>query len=423
MSTAIKIENLWKQYRLGVIGHQYLVKDVQSWWARVRGEEDPNTPLDKENSGNGVNPSIWALREISLEVEEGEVLGIIGQNGAGKSTLLKILTRVTAPTKGSVKMRGRVTSLLEVGTGFHPELTGRENVFLNGTILGMSLNEVKRKFDQILDFSGVEKFIDTPVKRYSSGMYVRLAFAIAAHLDSEILILDEVLAVGDAEFQNKCMGKMDQVANQGRTVLFVSHGMSSIRRLCPTSMLLDHGKIIRKGSSDEIVSFYLGLEFENSCVEYSWDEVTAPKNDCARIRAIRVRAASGEIRSDFAIDEPVLFEVEYTILRNLHSFHIGISLYTADGTYLLHSSDEEGNLNEGQPRITGTYLSQCTVPPNLLNCGSYYVVVSGGIAQGRMVFQNLPRLSFNVLFTGDFSSRTVERKPGVIAPKLMWKIR
>jgi lipopolysaccharide transport system ATP-binding protein len=244
MSTVISIESLWKEYRLGVLGYGTLRKDVQSWWARLRGQEDPNLPVGRPGAdGNGRADRIWALREVSLDVNEGEVFGIIGKNGSGKSTLLKIISRVTAPTKGSVKIKGRVASLLEVGTGFHPELTGRENVFLNGAILGMTVREIKKKFDEIVEFSGVEKFIGTPVKRYSSGMYVRLAFAVAAHLDSEILMVDEVLAVGDSEFQEKCTRKMNEVTRTGRTILFVSHNMNAMQKLCGRILLLDKGRV------------------------------------------------------------------------------------------------------------------------------------------------------------------------------------
>lgn len=257
----IQTENLWKEYRLGVIGHGTLTHDLQSWWARIRGKEDPNArlaPMLKGQHKKIDGDRFWALQNINLDVKQGEVLGIIGKNGAGKSTLLKILSRVTAPTKGNIKVKGRIASLLEVGTGFHPELTGRENVFLNGAILGMSKQEVNRKFHEIVEFSGIEIFIDTPVKRYSSGMYVRLAFAVAAHLEPEILIIDEVLAVGDSEFQNKCLGKMNDVAHEGRTVLFVSHNLPMLGKLCPKSILLENGKIVATGNSEDVIEKYLG---------------------------------------------------------------------------------------------------------------------------------------------------------------------
>lgn len=256
-NSVISVENLSKQYDLGVIGTGTLSRDLNRWWARVRKQPDPYTRIGQKDTFERIGESILALDDVSFKVQQGEALGIIGRNGAGKSTLLKILSRVTAPTSGVVKVKGRIGSLLEVGTGFHPELTGRENVYLNGAILGMRKEEVSRKFDEIVDFAGVEKFIDTPVKRYSSGMYVRLAFAVAAHLDPDILIVDEVLAVGDAEFQKKCLGKMGDVAGEGRTVLFVSHNMGAIQNLCETSVLLSDGKIIYIGLSEVVIQQYL----------------------------------------------------------------------------------------------------------------------------------------------------------------------
>lgn len=257
--SVIEIEDLWKEYRLGVIGHGTLTHDLQSWWARVSNKEDPNKKISRIIAGQEKQiegESFWALRGINLAVKQGEVLGIIGKNGAGKSTLLKILSRVTAPTRGLIKVKGRIASLLEVGTGFHPELTGRENIFLNGGILGMSRREILVKLDEIVDFSGVSNFIDTPVKRYSSGMYVRLAFSVAAHLEPEILIIDEVLAVGDAEFQEKCLGKMEAVGKQGRTVLFVSHNLPMIEKLCPHSVLLQAGKVLASGETFSVLDKY-----------------------------------------------------------------------------------------------------------------------------------------------------------------------
>ena len=256
MSTVLQIANLSKQYRLGVIGHGTLYRDIQSRWCRFRGKEDPNLPLYVGTGSNGRPRNIWALKGVSLEAEQGKVLGIIGRNGAGKSTLLKIISRITAPTTGEVRIKGRIASLLEVGTGFHPELTGRENVLLNGAILGMTKAEVGRKFDEIADFSGIGKFIDTPVKRYSSGMSVRLAFAVGAHLEPEILLVDEVLAVGDAEFQKKCLGKMDEVTKQGRTVLFVSHNMDAVSTLCDRVIWIDDGEIFLDGPTQEVVPRY-----------------------------------------------------------------------------------------------------------------------------------------------------------------------
>ena len=256
MTTVISVEHLSKIYRLGQIGTGTFAHDLNVWWARMRGKPNPLLRIAERDDGNRDGEAIWALRDVSFSVQQGEVLGIIGRNGAGKSTLLKILSRVTAPTSGRIKVKGRIASLLEVGTGFHPELTGRENIHLNGAILGMNRNEIDRKFDEIVDFAEVEEFIDTPVKRYSSGMYVRLAFAVAAHLDPEILLVDEVLAVGDATFQRKCLGKIGDVAKGGRTVLFVSHNMASVESLCRKGLLLSKGRIIYSGHMEETIKNY-----------------------------------------------------------------------------------------------------------------------------------------------------------------------
>jgi lipopolysaccharide transport system ATP-binding protein len=256
---AIKVENLYKQYQLGQVSTGTVANDFNRWLHKIRGKEDPYEKITVSNSREekGSSKYVWALEDINFEVKQGQVLGIIGRNGAGKSTLLKILSKVTAPTKGQIKIKGRIASLLEVGTGFHPELTGRENIFLNGAILGMTKNEIKSKFDEIVAFSGVEKYIDTPVKRYSSGMYVRLAFAVAAHLEPEILVIDEVLAVGDAEFQKKCLGKMKDVSNQGRTVLFVSHNMGAIEDLCNVGLYIERGRVVSSGICKDVVTTYL----------------------------------------------------------------------------------------------------------------------------------------------------------------------
>lgn len=261
--TAIQIENLGKLYRLGQTGTGTLSHDLNRWWARVSGKEDPFSIIGETNSSatKGRSDYVWALKNINFEVKKGEALGIIGANGAGKSTLLKILSKITAPTKGLIKIRGRIASLLEVGTGFHPEMTGRENIFLNGALLGMTKKEINLKFDGIVDFAGVERFIDTPVKRYSSGMYVRLAFAIAAFLEPEILVVDEVLAVGDAEFQKKCLGRMQDLSrSEGRTVLFVSHDLNAVSQLCNTAILLQHGEMKGSGSPREIINSYLSVK-------------------------------------------------------------------------------------------------------------------------------------------------------------------
>ena len=276
--TVIKIDKLKKRYRLGAIGGGTLTADLQSWWARIRGKEDPNTKIGQEVYNK--NESFWALNGINLEVKKGEAVGIIGTNGAGKSTLLKILSRVTAPTEGEVFLKGRVASMLEVGTGFHPEMTGRENIYMNGAILGMSRKEVDAKIEDIIEFSECRKFIDTPVKRYSSGMYVKLAFSVAAHLDADIMIMDEVLAVGDMKFQKKCLGKMGDAANnEGKTVLYVSHNMNTIRQLCTRCIVLKHGQIIFDGDVEEAIKIYSEQDKNEVSTFYDFSDAKRPSLD------------------------------------------------------------------------------------------------------------------------------------------------
>lgn len=265
---AISVENISKQYRLGEVSTGTLSHDINRWWAKLRGKEDPFLKVGEANdrASKGTSDFVWSLKDVNFDVQQGEVLGIIGRNGAGKSTLLKILSKVTQPTTGNIKVKGRIASLLEVGTGFHPELTGRENIFLNGAILGMTKSEIKRKFDEIVDFSGVERYVDTPVKRYSSGMYVRLAFAVAAHLEPEILIVDEVLAVGDAEFQKKCLGKMKDVSGEGRTVLFVSHNLPSLKAICNRGVLLKNGRVEFAGDINNSIEVYNNAKLESGSI-------------------------------------------------------------------------------------------------------------------------------------------------------------
>ena len=309
--SVISIENVSKSYHLGQIGSGTLRDDLQSWWHRVRGRPDPNLRVDLEH--RAVEGRIlWALQDVSLSVGRGEVLGIIGRNGAGKSTLLKILSRVTAPTSGRIRVKGRVASLLEVGTGFHPELTGRENVFLNGAILGMTKAEVARKFDEIVAFSEIEPFIDTPVKRYSSGMYVRLAFAVAAHLEPEILVVDEVLAVGDAAFQKKCIGKIGAVANAGRTVLFVSHNMASIQSLCTHAVVLQHGRVVFQGTGSGGVDYYLGTMGEGSEARVlTKTHSNRLPNMAPVIETVSIANSKGKETTDFSIGELPVLTVKY----------------------------------------------------------------------------------------------------------------
>lgn len=326
-NTVIKVENLSKQYRLGMVSTGTLSHDLNRWWHSVRGKEDPYLKIGEENDRTSVGKSdyVWSLRDVNFEVKHGEVLGIIGRNGAGKSTLLKILSRTTAPTTGSVKIKGRVASLLEVGTGFHPELSGRENIFLNGAILGMSKTEIARKFDEIVDFAGVERYIDTPVKRYSSGMYVRLAFAVAAHLEPEILIVDEVLAVGDLEFQTKCLGKMKDVSEkQGRTVLFVSHNIGVINQLCQTVLVMQNGRLNFMGKSEEAVNHYLEKMEEHRTERIEAAEILADTNHFVNIYNADNNSKQ---RQEFSINDDINLMVSVNVPLWNPSLELAVSVY------------------------------------------------------------------------------------------------
>jgi lipopolysaccharide transport system ATP-binding protein len=319
--TVIKLENIGKQYRLGTVGSQTLRGDLQRWWYNMRGKEDPALKIGQTNQlnqkskiKNQKSDYVWALRDINLEVKQGEILGIIGKNGAGKSTLLKLLSRVTGPTTGQIKVKGRIASLLEVGTGFHPELTGRENIFLNGAILGMTKNDIRLKFDEIVDFAGVAKYIDTPVKRYSSGMYVRLAFAVAAHLEPDILVVDEVLAVGDAEFQKKAIGKMQDVSKGGgRTVLFVSHNMALIQNICQNVLLLQNGKIKNVGNVNNIIRKYLMSE----------DADSKRKIESKLINSVKLKNIEGETTTNIKIGDGMVLDVVFIGMKHYPHASVG----------------------------------------------------------------------------------------------------
>lgn len=322
---AIKAENLSKAYQLGEIGTGTISRDLERWYARIRGKEDPFLRIGETNdrTSKGSSDIVWSLKDINFEIEQGDAVGIIGRNGAGKSTLLKVLSRVTSPTSGRITGKGRIASLLEVGTGFHPELTGRENIYLNGAILGMRKKEITRKFDEIVDFAGVERYIDTPVKRYSSGMYVRLAFAVAAHLESEILIVDEVLAVGDAEFQKKCLGKMGEVSKgEGRTVLFVSHNMDAVLSLTNHSLLLDRGKGIIFSNTNEVISKYLSKN----------DELDIYFNDSSK-KEIYFRKIF-LTKNTLVYDEPLTINMSLFSLKQIRGLSIGLGIYNSYDEYV-----------------------------------------------------------------------------------------
>jgi lipopolysaccharide transport system ATP-binding protein len=370
MSTVISVENLSKTYRLGQIGTGTLSHDLNVWWAKVRGKPNPLLKIGQADHGNRDGEEIWALRDISFSVEQGEVLGIIGRNGAGKSTLLKILSRVTAPTSGKIKIKGRVASLLEVGTGFHPELTGRENITLNGAILGMSRKEIDRKFDEIVDFSGVEKFIDTPVKRYSSGMYVRLAFAVAAHLDPEILVVDEVLAVGDAAFQKKCLGKMGRVAQEGRTVLFVSHNMNAIHELCIRVILVEAGQIAFAGSTREVISHYLSTGEILSVVNLDDLEHDRPQQ-YVRLRHLALMDKNYHPSTSFIMGDAMVARIGLECNHPMKNAEVGLKISSQQGVAIHYlTSSWEGMKIDLEP---GPYTFEVCLPRVLLFPGKYQV--------------------------------------------------
>ena len=364
--TVIRVENLGKKY---IIGHQQqerytALRDVITNKVKSLGSLI-NPQAKKENRAF---EEFWALKDVSFEIKQGDRVGIIGRNGAGKSTLLKILSRITEPTQGSIKIKGRVASLLEVGTGFHPELTGRENIFLNGAILGMGKEEIKRKFDEIVAFAEVEKFLDTPVKRYSSGMYVRLAFAVAAHLEPEILIVDEVLAVGDAQFQKKCLGKMEDVAKkEGRTVLFVSHNIEAIKKLCNRGVLLQQGKLLKNDNPDSVIQQYLANNIISQR-ELIWEAKYAPKTNEMVLRGIRILDKERSVSSTLSNIDSIIVEVEYDLLIPISGLRVSIGLLTDNGINVFSSSDFLHARDLSRP--PGHYISMCIIPGNLLNIGS-----------------------------------------------------
>ena len=365
----IKVDDLSKAYQIGQIGTGTISRDLERFWAtKIMGKEDPFLRIGEANdrATKGTSDIVWSLKDINFEINQGNAVGIIGKNGAGKSTLLKLLSRVTSPTTGSIKVKGRIASLLEVGTGFHPELSGRENIFLNGAILGMRKKEISRKLDEIIDFSGVERYIDTPVKRYSSGMYVRLAFAVAAHLESEILIVDEVLAVGDAEFQKKCLGKMGDISKgEGRTVLFVSHNMTAVKSLCNTGIVLENGMIKHSGNIDDVINLYNDSfsEIESSKV---WDKNNCPGNESAKIKSIKIFSTDN---NNF-IENDMFLEVVFENFQDNNFLNISVSIYDSNDTYLIATP----NLDR-KPLKKGIYKSICKLDKNTFNTGKYFFTV------------------------------------------------
>jgi lipopolysaccharide transport system ATP-binding protein len=365
---------------------------------------------------------LWALREVSFDVARGEVIGIIGRNGAGKSTLLKILSRITDPTSGKAFIKGRVGSLLEVGTGFHPELTGRENIYLSGAILGMKRAEIARKFDEMVAFAEIEKFIDTPVKRYSSGMYVRLAFAVAAHLEPEVLLVDEVLAVGDAAFQKKCLGKMGDVAKEGRTILFVSHNMVAVQNLCDRSLWLQDGQVVKEGQTSEVVSDYLSKSFK-PITEQVWDNIsTAPGNENVRIHRVCVRPENGAPSDLITMETPISVEVEYSNLVPGAILHIALQVFNEQQVVAFVTSSIDMDLQMRERLLpVGRFLSRCLIPGNLLNEGSHNLLLLVLKNTSKIICRLDDALTFDVLDTSKRPGTWYGREPGVIRPKLAWE--
>jgi lipopolysaccharide transport system ATP-binding protein len=418
LSTVIKVEDLSKQYRLGTVGTGTLAHDINRWWHRVRGNEDPYLKIGEANdrTQKGSSEYVWALQDINFEVKHGEVLGIIGRNGAGKSTLLKILSRTTTPTTGNVKIRGRVASLLEVGTGFHPELTGRENIFLNGAILGMTKKEITRKFDEIVDFAGVERYVDTPVKRYSSGMYVRLAFGVAAHLEPEILIVDEVLAVGDAEFQKKALGKMKDVSREeGRTVLFVSHNMTAMKNLCSSIIYMQNGIIKEIGPKDFVINNYMSNYEKESIHEKSYGTPEeAPGNDKVRMKKIKLCPQFTSSSDSISIKTPlkIIFEFWYNIENVDINLSMALNTMSDECVFVAASNVQRG---------FGLFIGECSIPPNFLNDGTYSIsMLVVADATGVYNFENI--LIFEV--TEDRQLNGWHGKwPGLVRPNLDFQLK
>jgi lipopolysaccharide transport system ATP-binding protein len=408
---AIKAENISKQYRLGRVGSGTLSHDLNRWWHAARGKEDPYLKIGESNdrSSKGESDYVWSLKNINFEVQQGEVLGIIGRNGAGKSTLLKLLSQITQPTTGNFKIKGRIASLLEVGTGFHPEMTGRENIFLNGSILGMTKTEIKNKFDEIVNFSGIERYVDTPVKRYSSGMYVRLAFAVAAHLESEILILDEVLAVGDAEFQKKCLGKMKDVSTQGRTVLFVSHNMLAVKSLCSSGLWLDKGEIIKTGDIQTVTDAYESRNSQNVSSEVLIEKTVKGFT----VHSISV--SNNGVDGNFDIDEDLILEISVSSAIYFDKININLFFNTGEGGALIFVT-----CSEAVKFNIGSSIYTCTIPAGTLNDSIYNLDL--------MIVENAREPILNL--QGIISLEGVEEKreggwlakfPGLIRPKnLVW---
>jgi lipopolysaccharide transport system ATP-binding protein len=416
---AVRVENLGKMYRIGESRGQYpTIRE-----SLMKAVKTPLQRLFSSKSGSNDANTIWALKNVSFEVQRGEVVGIIGRNGAGKSTLLKVLSHITEPSKGRVRLHGRVGTLLEVGTGFHPELTGRENIFLNGAILGMKRTEINRKFDEIVEFSEIEKFLDTPVKRYSSGMYIRLAFAVAAHLETELLVIDEVLAVGDIAFQKKCLGKIGNVAHQGRTVLFVSHNLQAISALCNRGILLSKGEIVWDDKADVVVKKYL-MEGIEQGAEFKWDPKDAPGNNSIRLHAVRLTKANGDVSQEYLSSEPIHVQLELNISKIEADLVIGFDLKTTDGFVVMRCYQNDASEEHWPPLKVGKNVIECQLPPGLLNGGNYIICPKISIHCREWIIDMDSLIVFKVVLSHGVSpywnAITETMRPGAISPIIPW---
>jgi lipopolysaccharide transport system ATP-binding protein len=420
MATAIKVENLSKAYQLGEIGTGTVSRDIERWVAKIRGKEDPFLKIGEVNDRTVVSKSniVWSLKDINFEITQGDAVGIIGRNGAGKSTLLKLLSRVTSPTTGVIKAKGRIASLLEVGTGFHPELTGKENIYLNGAILGMRKREIDRKFDEIVEFSGVEKYIDTPVKRYSSGMYVRLAFAVAAHLESEILIVDEVLAVGDAEFQKKCMGKMSEVSKgEGRTVLFVSHNMGAVQNLCNKGLFLQNGKLMSYGSISIAIKNYLDVGNGVANSIFTFDEELNNKKGNTYFTRVELRNKKGELCSDYPAGDAVDIHIQFKTNVVLKGTVVGFGIISSTEFPIVTSWSKPEDFGMGVNEIVFSFENIYLTP-------STYKI-SLGISRGNEVLDynaNIVFFSISDIINIPDAKRLLNTNSGILLNQFSYKI-
>ena len=412
---AVAVEGIGKRYRIG--GPQEKYRTLRDSLAKAA--KKPIMRIRHPGSVTSSVVDLWALRDVSFDVPEGQVLGIVGRNGSGKSTLLKVLSRITEPTEGRAVIEGRVGSLLEVGTGFHPELTGRENIYLNGAILGMTRAEISRKFDEIIAFSEIEKFLDTPVKRYSSGMYVRLAFAVAAHFEPEILVVDEVLSVGDASFQAKCLGKMERVAGEGRTVLFVSHNMPAVRGLCSHAVQIESGRIVNTGTSGEVVDAYLKVQASTDAA-ITWPRGEGPGDDEVRLAGMSVCNSDGLPAELIPNSSPFIVRLEVDLARVPSALCIGFDLASADGAVVLRSYQTDGPTEEWPQLVVGRNVVDCEIPAGLLNDGRYLVMPRLSIHRVRWISKGDAAISFQVHRDEIASPYALMPRPGTIAPTFRW---